>query len=225
MKSHSKYLLTLLVLLTLTYGLVDVVSFTSTVGAQRSDATLPSESLKFGAFTAQFDPAGSYTIQGAGWPKMSGTWKGTGSEIEIMSSPAPPGCMGPGRYRVRMEGNRVGFEAISDDCRVRKLIIDGSTWGPATETRVVPLRLITRTGGSRISLPRTAKSSKGNWPSFRGPEASGISEGQNLPDKWDPKTGENVLWRTAIPGLAHSSPVVWGNRIYLTTAEIGRAHV
>lgn len=188
------------------------------VSAQNPTQSLPSESLKFGVFTAQFDPAGSFTIQGDRWPKMSGSWKITGNEIELVSSPAPPGCMGSGRYRVRIDGNRVGFEAVADECRLRKMIIHGSTWRPATEIKSVPARLITRTGGDRISLPRKAKSSNGSWPSFRGPEASGISNGQNLPDKWDPKTGENVLWRTSIPGLAHSSPVVWGNRIYVTTA-------
>ncbi|MDQ2855085.1 MAG: PQQ-binding-like beta-propeller repeat protein, partial [Acidobacteriota bacterium] len=63
-----------------------------------------------------------------------------------------------------------------------------------------------------------AENSKGSWPSFRGPQAAGIAEGQNLPDRWNAKSGENVRWRTPIPGLAHSSPVVWGNRIFLTSA-------
>jgi outer membrane protein assembly factor BamB len=45
-----------------------------------------------------------------------------------------------------------------------------------------------------------------------------VAERQNLPDRWDGKTGENVLWRTPIPGLAHSSPVVWGGRVFVTSA-------
>jgi outer membrane protein assembly factor BamB len=57
-----------------------------------------------------------------------------------------------------------------------------------------------------------------NWPSFRGPRASGISDGAELPDEWDVASGRNILWKTAIPGLGHSSPIVWGNRIFLTTA-------
>jgi len=56
------------------------------------------------------------------------------------------------------------------------------------------------------------------WPSFRGPAASGVADGQNPPTSWDPATGHNVLWSTAIPGLGHSSPIIWGDRIYLTTA-------
>ncbi|MBO0800764.1 MAG: PQQ-binding-like beta-propeller repeat protein, partial [Blastocatellia bacterium] len=58
----------------------------------------------------------------------------------------------------------------------------------------------------------------GNWPSFRGPQASGVAEKQNLPDHWDGKKGENILWRKTIPGLAHSSPIVWGSRVFVTSA-------
>jgi outer membrane protein assembly factor BamB len=57
-----------------------------------------------------------------------------------------------------------------------------------------------------------------DWPSFRGPGASGVADGQNLPVKWDVQRRVNVLWKTQIHGLAHSSPVVWGDRVFLTTA-------
>lgn len=56
-----------------------------------------------------------------------------------------------------------------------------------------------------------------NWPSFRGPNGNGIGEG-DLPTKWDPKSGENIKWKARIPGLAHSSPIVWGDKIFVTTA-------
>ena len=58
----------------------------------------------------------------------------------------------------------------------------------------------------------------GEWPSFRGPSASGVSEGQDLPLKWDAATGEGILFKVAIPGLAHSSPILWGDHLFLTTA-------
>ena len=60
-----------------------------------------------------------------------------------------------------------------------------------------------------------------NWPSFRGEHASGIAEGQYLPDNWNAEKGTNIKWKTRIPGLAHSSPIVWGNRIFVTTAISG----
>ena len=57
-----------------------------------------------------------------------------------------------------------------------------------------------------------------NWPQFRGPGATGVTEGQTKPVKWDASTSQNVRWKTPIPGLAHSSPVVWGNKVFVTTA-------
>ena len=57
-----------------------------------------------------------------------------------------------------------------------------------------------------------------NWPQFRGLNASGVADGKATPTTWDAAKGTNVLWKTAIPGLAHSSPVVWGDRVFVTTA-------
>jgi outer membrane protein assembly factor BamB len=61
----------------------------------------------------------------------------------------------------------------------------------------------------------------GNWPQFRGPSASGIGDGTHPPLQWDTAKGTNMAWTADIPGLANSSPVVWGDRIYLTTAVSG----
>lgn len=61
-----------------------------------------------------------------------------------------------------------------------------------------------------------------NWPSFRGQYASGVADNQNLPERWDGRKGTGVKWKTKIPGLAHSSPVVWGDRVYVTTAVSSR---
>src|ERR1044071_3431811 len=54
------------------------------------------------------------------------------------------------------------------------------------------------------------------WPQFRGPGGRGISSNTNLPDHWS--STENVSWRTEIPGRGWSSPIVWGDNIFLTTA-------
>lgn len=61
--------------------------------------------------------------------------------------------------------------------------------------------------------------SAGNWPQWRGPDGSGISNERNLPSEWSPT--KNIKWKTAIEGRAHSSPIVWGNRVFLTTAVEG----
>lgn len=56
------------------------------------------------------------------------------------------------------------------------------------------------------------------WPQFRGPDASGVNESQPLPTRWNVETGENIRWQTPISGLAHASPIVWGDRVYVATA-------
>jgi outer membrane protein assembly factor BamB len=56
-----------------------------------------------------------------------------------------------------------------------------------------------------------------HWPQFRGPASAGVADGADLPDAWG-ASGAGVLWKTRIPGLAHSSPVVWGDQLFVTTA-------
>ena len=56
----------------------------------------------------------------------------------------------------------------------------------------------------------------GHWPQFRGPGARGVASGPSLPDRWS--ATENVAWKTDVPGRAWSSPIVWGDRVFLTTA-------
>ena len=61
----------------------------------------------------------------------------------------------------------------------------------------------------------------GYWPRWRGPSGQGVVDGSGYPDAWS--DSENVAWRTAVPGRGNSSPIVWGDQIFLTTAqEAGR---
>jgi outer membrane protein assembly factor BamB len=57
-----------------------------------------------------------------------------------------------------------------------------------------------------------------NWPAWRGPSGNGISSEKNLPAKWT-AAGENVAWKLAMPSFSGSTPVVWGNRIFLNVAD------
>jgi outer membrane protein assembly factor BamB len=59
-----------------------------------------------------------------------------------------------------------------------------------------------------------ASSNDANWPQFRGPNAAGISANTNLPFRWS--ATENVAWKTDLPGRSWSSPIVWGDRVFLT---------
>src|SRR5215467_8428544 len=76
---------------------------------------------------------------------------------------------------------------------------------------------------SAISLFYSTGSSAApaNWPQWRGPGGSGIFTEKNLPTEWS--ATRNIKWKAAIAGRGHSSPVVWGNRIFLTTAIEGEA--
>jgi outer membrane protein assembly factor BamB len=56
------------------------------------------------------------------------------------------------------------------------------------------------------------------WPSFRGINAAGVADGAPTAVKWNAPTGENVAWKTPIPGVAVSSPIVWGDRVFVSTA-------
>ena len=192
-----------------------LLAVTSICGQQATP--LPSGPMKFGAFVVRFDPGGTFTLQGKGWPALNGNWKTNGTVVELTMSGGPGGCDGPGRYEFNVNGMHVNFKLASDDCVVRRMIVDGSAWVPAEEPKAIAARQITRTPGAHLSLA-SQKNNNGSWPSFRGPSASGVAEKQNLPDRWDVKAHENILWQTPIPGLAHSSPVVWGNQVFVTSA-------
>ncbi len=57
-----------------------------------------------------------------------------------------------------------------------------------------------------------------NWPSFRGRDAAGVAAGPAAPTDWSVSKRTNVRWSAKVPGLGHSSPIVWGDRVMLTTA-------
>src|SRR5687768_7571703 len=70
-----------------------------------------------------------------------------------------------------------------------------------------------------LSAAAAAAPNVSRWPQFRGPEGQGVSRETGLPDTWSATS--NVVWKTKIPGRGHSSPVVWGDHIFLTTAIEG----
>jgi len=59
-----------------------------------------------------------------------------------------------------------------------------------------------------------------NWPCWRGPRGDGSSSETRVPIHWDGATGENIAWKVATPGAGHSSPIVWNERIFLTTCDV-----
>lgn len=57
-----------------------------------------------------------------------------------------------------------------------------------------------------------------HWPHFRGPGATGLADDQQLPLNWSVETMDGIRWKVPIPGLAHASPVVWEDQVFIATA-------
>ena len=66
-----------------------------------------------------------------------------------------------------------------------------------------------------LALSGRVLANEPHWPQFRGPAARGVSENKSLPTRWS--ATENVAWKTDIPGRGWSSPIVWGERVFITS--------
>jgi outer membrane protein assembly factor BamB len=189
------------------------------VAARQSQ--IPTAPLVYGFFTAHFSTDGTFTLKGDGWPTFHGRWKADANTLDI-STPSVANCASPARYRYQVDAGRLLLDLVTDECTPRRMILARSRWRPAGVSETIPARRIEHVPATLLPPLLNATSAVGSWPSFRGPAAAGIADGQQLPDTWNPKTGENIRWRTHIPGLGHSSPVVWGNRIFVTSAISSR---
>jgi outer membrane protein assembly factor BamB len=67
-----------------------------------------------------------------------------------------------------------------------------------------------------IAAASTGRAAPGGWPQFRGPGGGGIADGSTLPERWT--TTDNVAWAAEIPGRGWSSPILWNDRVFVTTA-------
>src|SRR5437879_2406178 len=77
--------------------------------------------------------------------------------------------------------------------------------------------LLTALGASCVL---TAAVNADNWPAWRGPQRNGVSKETGLPAEWS--RDKNVAWKLALPGMGGSTPVIWENRILLTSADSGK---
>lgn len=198
--------------------------FSAGASVTRAAQALPSGPLVIRDFVLEFNPAGTFSLSGAGWPTMTGTYAIAGAEVTLQLVNGPKDCTGPGRYAFAIAGQQVSFTAAADECTPRKMILDRSNWLPRGVTAARAERRIVRTAGTaKGALPKPVPA-PGAWPSFRGLEAAGAAGGQKLPDEWNPATGANVLWRAPIAGLAHSSPIVWNDLVFVTSAVSSKAN-
>ena len=87
--------------------------------------------------------------------------------------------------------------------------------------RLPALRLLASAATALVAVTAVAEEpDAAHWPRFRGPVGNPVGSNPNLPIRWSET--ENVEWVAEVPGVGWSSPVVWGNRIFLTTATSGQ---
>src|SRR5262245_48521159 len=130
-------------------------------------------------------------------------WYGTGSGSDLAPCRQQLPSL-PGRYR----------SLYRTVLRIRQRYHKAPRSGAFSErfTHMIILQLIAL---FVVSWFAASVSDDGRWPQFRGPQSVGVVEDPQLPDKWG--ATENVAWKSDIPGLGWSSPIVWGDRIFVTS--------
>jgi len=116
-------------------------------------------------------------------------------------------------YTFQRDGDKVtGFtaKATSREVSFKRVAAVATTTAPSKPAKPI----IVDDAAVAVTTPQ-------NWPSFRGPNASGVADGQHPPLTWDVEKSKNIQWKTPIPGFGHSCPVVWGDQLFLTTAVSG----
>ena len=109
-----------------------------------------------------------------------------------------------------------GIEAVSAKTSPAATTSPSCSSSPKTKncmtTKITLLALLI--GLAAPSRSHGAGTGNAHWPQFRGPHAAGVSANANLPDQWS--ATENVAWKTDLPGRSWSSPIVWGERVFVT---------
>lgn len=72
---------------------------------------------------------------------------------------------------------------------------------------------------ARVALPDSYKPGDVNFPFFRGEDSRGIAGGKGFPTEWNYQSGVNIKWKVVPPGKGKSSPVIWGDKLFITGAE------
>ena len=104
-------------------------------------------------------------------------------------------------------------------------LLETGYWKLATVSRILArmrtLTIVVLASSVLAAAPSPPKAGV-DWPQFRGIAAGGVAEGFSLPTTWNAADGTNILWKTPIPGLGLSSPIVWKDEVFLSTSISGR---
>jgi outer membrane protein assembly factor BamB len=169
----------------------------------------------------------AYTVAPERLAKYVGRYRGRAGEATVAASGAGLALVVQGQARVELTA--VGedwFEDAAGDVAVRFGGRGGTIEGVTVNRAGDVARFGVAGPTDPVPLPKAAAADAGalaravprNWPSFRGENASGNGDGQGVPTTWDRSAKRNVRFETAIPGLGNASPIVWGDRIFVTTA-------
>jgi len=119
---------------------------------------------------------------------------------------------------VKTTDNQDKVEVIKVGENPQVVIADSSknradTTAAKTDTaKAVPVAAV------KITIPGI-NAIKANVPGFRGPLGNGVYFQKNTPVEWDAASGKNVIWKTPVPPKGYNSPVIWGNKVFLSGAD------
>ena len=96
---------------------------------------------------------------------------------------------------------------------------------PERNTPDQPLALAQKGASGALADAASDQESRRNWPRFRGPGGSGVSEATNLPTSWETRTGDGIAWKSPVPAPGFNSPIVWNNRFFFSGGDAAKREV
>lgn len=99
------------------------------------------------------------------------------------------------------------------------LLILAFILGILSQTDLKNIGIVKTKGGQGAAVFPSIEEIRNNWPGFRGPEGIGVAYHTNVPPEWDGPSGQNILWKTAIPHPGFNSPIIWDKKIFLSGAD------
>jgi outer membrane protein assembly factor BamB len=216
---------------------VDRLTLQSALSAAEKDMRTEIAALVKAALdTRPPEPAPSYAVDPAVLVRYAGSYRSEASGLTITvsvrdgqlvteSAGQPPLALlatGEATFRVpQMQETTVVFGGRGGMVESMTVTQPSSTMVlarvAATAATTAPA-LTAATSSRAPTLSPAARTAARPWPSFRGLAASGNGDGQGAVADWDVVSGRNVKWKTPIPGIANSSPIVWGDKVFVTTA-------
>ena len=199
--------------------------------AMKREALAPPIKAALDKLPAESGPP-AFTVDAATLPRYVGTYRDAGSGVTMTVTQQGDAVMAQvqGQPLVRLVPSAPDVFRVVE---VNATLTFSSRAGPAESVGLVqgPANLtLVRVPAEAAGVPAPAPaapapaasvrrpSAPRNWASFRGDGGGGNGDGQRAVTEWDVATGKNIKWKTAIPGVATSSPIVWGNRVFVTTA-------